>query len=80
MQIPKFSSIEEMYNWIENLKFANMNQTDFNLISKLASNTPKSDFRRWVLENGDKLYYYKGRRLYNYEVYNGHYYDKVCNK
>ena len=48
MKIPKFNSNEEAYNWIENQRFADMNQTDFNNISKLASKTPKSDFMKFV--------------------------------
>ena len=56
MIIPKFNSNEEAYNWIENQRFADMNQTDFNNISKLASKTPKSDFMKFVLENNDKIF------------------------
>jgi len=80
MKIPKFNSYEEAYNWIENQRFADMNQTDFNNISKLASKTPKSDFMKFVLENNDKIFYFRGRRLHYYEVFNGHDYDKVYNK
>ena len=80
MKIPKFNSNVEAYNWIENQSFADMNQTDFNNISKLASKTPKSDFMKFVLENNDKIFCFRGRRLHYYEVFNGHDYDKVYNK
>ena len=80
MKIPKFNSYEEAYNWIENQRFADMNQTDFNNISKLASKTPKSDFMKLVVENNDIIFYFRGRRLHYYEVFNGHDYDKVYNK
>jgi len=60
VKIPKFNSNEEAYNWIENQRFADMNQTDFNNISKLAFKTPKSDFMKFVLENNDKIFFLEG--------------------